>query len=122
MADLQTEVVVQVAGRDVLAGLLWSHRRRGRESATFSYVADYLANPIAYALDPQLPLVAGQQQTPAGRSLFGALSDCGPDRWGRRLIDRSEPRRRRVEAGGERSLGEIDYLRGVRDDLRQGAI
>src|SRR5262245_46845363 len=56
-----------------------------------------------------------------GVALFGAFSDCAPDRWGRRLIDRAEERRAEREGGAERSRGEIDYLLGVRDDLRQGA-
>ena len=122
MADRQVEVVVQLAGADVLAGRLWSHRSRGNESATFSYATDYLARRDAYELDPLLPLVAGQQQTPAGRAIFGAFSDSAPDRWGRRLIQRAERRRARRDDETERSFGEIDYLVGVRDDLRQGAL
>jgi serine/threonine-protein kinase HipA len=118
----ETEVVIQIGGVDVLAGRLWSHRRRGSESATFSYVAEYLGHPSAYELDPALPLVAGQQQTQAGRPIFGAFSDCAPDRWGRRLIHRAEQRRVGREGGAARSFGEIDYLLGVRDDLRQGAL
>lgn len=122
MADSQVEVVVQLAGANVLAGRMWAHRGRGSESATFSYATDYLARRDAYELDPQLPLTAGQQQTPAGRSTFGAFSDSAPDRWGRRLIARAERRRARRESETERSVGEIDYLVGVRDDLRQGAL
>jgi len=76
----------------------------------------------AYELDPFLPLASGQQQTPAGRAIFGAFSDCAPDRWGRRLVDRAEQRRVRDHGGTPRSFGEIDYLLGVRDDLRQGAL
>lgn len=122
MAEVTAEVVVQIAGADVPAGRLWSHRRRGTESATFAYTTDYLARPDAYALDPALSLVAGQQQTPTGRAMFGAFTDCSPDRWGRRLIARAERRRTLREGGAERSFGEIDYLLGVRDDLRQGAL
>jgi serine/threonine-protein kinase HipA len=122
MADHQVEVVVQLAGGDVLAGRMWAHRGRGNESATFSYATDYLARRDAYAIDPLLPLAAGQQQTPAGRATFGAFSDSAPDRWGRRLIARAERRRARREDETERSFGEIDYLVGVRDDLRQGAL
>jgi serine/threonine-protein kinase HipA len=118
----EVEVVVQIEGADVLAGRLWSHRRRGTESATFSYAMEYLARTGSYELDPTLPLVAGQQQTAAGRSIFGAFSDCAPDRWGRRLIGRAEQQRIRREGGAARSFGEIDYLLGVRDDLRQGAL
>jgi serine/threonine-protein kinase HipA len=122
MADLEVDVVVQIGGEDVLAGRLWAHRRRGTESATFSYAAEYLARRDAYELDPVLALSTGQQQTPLGRSTFGAFSDCAPDRWGRRLIQRAEQRRVRHETDAERSFGEIDYLLGVRDDLRQGAL
>ena len=122
MADTAVEVVVRLGAEDVSAGRLWAHRRRGTESATFSYAPEYLARGDAYELDPALPLTAGQQQTPTGRAIFGAFSDCAPDRWGRRLIQRDEEQRARRDAVAERSIGEIDYLLGVRDDLRQGAL
>jgi serine/threonine-protein kinase HipA len=121
MTDQQVDVLVRLAGEDALAGRLWSHRRRGAESATFAYASDYLQRPGAYALDPALPLVEGQQQTPDGRPMFGAFTDCAPDRWGRRLIVRAEQRRSR-RGGGDRGFGEVDFLLGVRDDLRQGAL
>lgn len=121
MPETEVDVFVQLAGDDVLAGRLWSHRRR-TESQTFVYAPEYLERPDAYALDPALPLVAGQQQTPNGQASFGAFSDSAPDRWGRRLIARSETRRAKREGNAERSFAEIDYLLGVRDDLRQGAL
>jgi serine/threonine-protein kinase HipA len=116
------EVFVQIRGADVLAGQLWAHRRRAAQSQTFSYSPGYLAAPGAYELDPRLELREGAQQTAVGRAIFGAFSDCAPDRWGRRLIARNETRRAADEHGAPRSLGEIDYLLGVRDDLRQGAL
>jgi len=122
MAETAVDVVVQIDGEDVLAGRLWAHRGRGGESATFVYAPEYLARASAYELDPALPLVAGQQQTPVGRATFGAFSDCAPYRWGRKLIQRSERNRVLHADGAERSFGEIDYLLGVRDDLRQGAL
>lgn len=122
MADREVEVIVQIAGEDIPAGRLWSHRRRGVESSTFAYAPGYLARPGAYALDPMLPLTDGRQQTPPGRPIFGALSDCSPDGWGRRLIGRAERKRAEREGDAERSFGEVDYLLGARDDMRQGAL
>jgi serine/threonine-protein kinase HipA len=122
MADREVEVIVRVADADVLAGRLWCHRRRGTESQTFAYAGEYLGLAGAYELDPLLPLVEGSQQTPANRAIFGAFSDAAPDRWGRRLIGRAERRRVKREGGAPRASGEADYLLGVRDDLRQGAL
>ncbi len=113
---------MQIAGEDIVAGRLWSHRRRGAESQTFGYAPDYVSRVGAYPLDPSLPLTLGQQQTPTGRAIFGAFSDSAPDRWGRGLIARAEQQRVRRDGGAPRSFGEIDYLLGVRDDLRQGAV
>jgi serine/threonine-protein kinase HipA len=122
MAERTVDVIVQMDGEDLTAGRLWAHRGARSESATFSYTSDYLARPTAYELDPLLPLVSGQLQTPDGRATFGAFSDCAPDRWGRRLINRAESQLADIAGGHERSFGEIDYLLGVRDDLRQGAL
>lgn len=114
------DVYVVVGGADVRAGRLFSHRRRGTESASFVYDDRYLANPDAYALDPQLCLAGGSQQTVVGLPLFRAFADSSPDRWGRNLIRRAE--RSRTGERTARSFGEFDLLLAVRDDLRQGAI
>ena len=90
------DVIVELGGETVEAGRLWAHRRGQSESATFGYSSDYLARRDAYALDPLLPLEQGQFHTPVGRAMFGAFTDCAPDRWGRRLINRDE--RNRAEA------------------------
>src|SRR5659263_406871 len=121
-AVTEVQVYVSVAGADVLAGTLYSHRRRASESATFAYASDYLGTPGAYALDPELPMRTGSHQTRVDATLFGALTDCAPDRWGRTLISRREAAAAREEGRAARSLGEIDFLLGVRDDLRQGAL
>ncbi len=122
MADQPIEVVVELAGEDVLAGRLYSHRRRGSESASFVYETTYLGRSDAYALDPTLPLTQGALQTPVGLPMFRAFADAAPDRWGRRLVTRAERRRAAAEQSAPRSLGEIDFLLGARDDLRQGAV
>lgn len=116
------QVYTSEHARDVLAGALFGHRRRGAESATFTYAAAFLGDAESYAMDPELPLGTGAHQTRAGRALFGAFTDCAPDRWGRTLVDRQEAAAARAQGRTPRSLGEIDYLLGVRDDLRQGAL
>jgi serine/threonine-protein kinase HipA len=116
------EVFVAVGARNILAGRMYSHPRRGSESASFVYDDRYLADPEAYALDPALPLVTGTLQTPVGRALFGAFADSLPDRWGRTLIQRAERARALAAGTAPRSMSEVDLLLGVRDDLREGAL
>lgn len=115
------DVYVALGKRDLFAGRLYPHHRRGVESVSFIYSDGYLADPDAYALDPSLPLVTGSLQTPVGRALFGAFSDCAPDRWGRMLLARREAARAKETETAPRSLSEADVLLDVRDDLRQGA-
>jgi serine/threonine-protein kinase HipA len=115
-------VYVAVGERNLRAGRLYPHRRRGLESASFSYDDRYLADSDSYALDPTLPLVTGSLQTPVGRALFGAFTDSAPDRWGRTLIARTEAARAGLAGTAPRSLSEADVLLCVRDDLRQGAL
>jgi len=122
MSDQQVDVFVQIGGRDARAGTLWSHEGRQGDSATFEYDRDYLAHRRAYDLDPALPRVGGRLQTPTGLALFGAMGDCAPDGWGRTLIVRAEREDALREGRPARKVREIDFLLGVRDDQRQGAL
>jgi len=106
-------VAVELEGVTIPAGLL--HVETGRAlSSTFVYDADYLANRSAYALDPVLPLDSGAHHAPG---LPGAFADAAPDRWGRNLI-----RRRLGREPMNRSLTDLDFLLGVSDTTRQGAL
>lgn len=122
MADTIVDVVVQIAGEDVPAGRLWAHSHGRSGSATFAYLPEYLAREAGYELDPRLAEHTGQQQTADGQALFGAFSDAAPDGWGHRLIRRSEIHHAEKHGVPERDIPEIDYLLGVRDQLRQGAL
>jgi len=121
---METEVFVYVdiAGEPNLVGRLWARARKGRESATFEYDPSWLEYADRFSLEPALTLGPGPFHTPSGRSLFGAIGDSAPDRWGRVLMRRAE--RRRAERAGEtpRTLMEIDYLLMVDDEARQGAL
>jgi serine/threonine-protein kinase HipA len=122
MIEQPIEVDVQISGEDVPAGRLWTHRHGQSESASFSYLDDYLRRADAYELDPGLPLQAAQHQTALKQPLFGAMADCAPDGWGRRLVRRATQLRDREGATKPRGLAEVDFLLGARDDLRQGAL
>jgi serine/threonine-protein kinase HipA len=120
---VSTEVAVYVAvgGRNVLAGRLQPDES-GRAVAGFAYDDRYLADPDAYPLDPELPLVPGELQPGQGRPSFGAFADSSPDGWGWSLIRRAELARAEEEGTEPVPIGVLDVLTGVRDDLRQGAL
>ena len=122
MSEREILVYVDLAGCAHFVGRLWARRTRNRASATFEYDAGWLASPVRFALEPALMLGGGPQHTQQGRALFGAFGDSAPDRWGRTLIQREERRRAATEARAPRSLGEVDYLLGVGDIARQGAL
>lgn len=120
---METEclVYVDLSGKPYLAGRLWARMRRDRESATFEYDKDWLANPLRFSLEPTLALGTGPFHTD-NSPLFGALGDSAPDRWGRMLMRRAERRRAASEGQTPRTLKEIDYLLMVDDEARQGAL
>ena len=114
-------VSIQIGGEDVFAGTLYAHVRRGVESASFRYANAYLADVRAFPLAPDMPLSDGAIHT-QGEAMFRVLEDCMPDRWGRNLMLREERRRARGEQRAARTLFEHDYLAGVSDAARQGAL
>ena len=115
------EVTVEIGGREQTAGTLWVHDRGG-QTATFRYADSYLANLESFDLDPVLPKSSGVFHTPPGKAMFSAFADSAPDRWGENLMRREERERARSAGATPRTLGKADFLLGVRDDARQGAI
>lgn len=112
------EVLVDQAGHTRLVGRAHFTRRRGQVSTTFLYDPSWLSGD-GTAIDPALPLVSGAQHQ-AG--LVRAFADSAPDRWGRNLIQKAERARAREETRAPRRLDELDFLLGVSDDTRQGAL
>lgn len=122
-SDTQTLVVVLDAGdlgprRPV--GLL--RRRPGlRPVVSYEYVRSWLESSDRFALQPSLPLVPGEQFTSSG-GLPGIFGDAAPDRWGRRLLERREASNARRESRRPRNLDDWDFLVGVADATRMGAL
>ena len=88
-------------------------------SSTFRYDTGYLAWGGAFAIDPELGLHTGAQNA---IRMPGALQDCASDRWGRNLV--TKERREAALAEGRRAstLTDPDFLIGVSDFTRQGAL
>ena len=118
------EVIVSIllGGEDVRVGKLWFHIRGSRESSTFEYDKKWLEHPERFSLEPALNLTEGAFHTKQGINIFGALGDSAPDRWGRVLMRRAETNRARSQNILPSTLFEIDYLLGVSDEARQGAL
>lgn len=122
MTEPAAYVYIDIEGVARPVGRLWTRRDRSRETASFEFDREWLADPVHHALGPALPPTAGAFHTSEDRALFGALGDSAPDRWGRRLIMRNEARRARAAGTAPRAPREIDYLLGVTDIVRQGAL
>ncbi len=106
-----------------LMGCLYAESLRGKEITSFDYSPTWLTNhPGLLALDPDLQLFNGRQFTPIDKTMFGIFSDSCPDRWGRVLMDRREGILAKQENRKARSLLETDYLLGVHDEARMGAL
>jgi len=105
-----------------LVGRLWARTRKGRQTASFEYDRSWLDDPKHFSLEPALAVGPGPFHAPADKSLFGAIGDSAPDRWGRVLMRRAERRRAKRASQTPRTLTELDYLLMVNDEARQGAL
>lgn len=109
--------------KPMLMGSLHVNRAKGKEFYAFEYDETWLnSSQSRHLLDPDLNLFKGRQYTPLGKDLFGLFADSCPDRWGRMLMNRREANRARDEQRKPRALTESDYLLGVFDEARMGAL
>lgn len=106
-----------------LMGTLYVSYIRGKEQFSFEYETEWLTSARAnYFLDPDLALYYGRHYVPMDKKMFGLFADSCPDRWGRLLMRRREAEVARKEARKPKKLGESDYLLGVYDKARIGAL
>lgn len=106
-------------------GLLDARAGRTGEIFEFAFSKTALDDPhlARQQLDPDISPFAGPQYPRNARKQFGMFADSSPDRWGRRLIDRSFARRKRMgDLPTNARLRESDYLLGVHDAFRSGAL
>ena len=124
----QTRKAIQVCahwhGMDdpIFMGTLFATPSRGKEIFSFEYDTAWLKSPHAQAIDPDLMLVSGLQYAREEQDNFGLFLDSSPDRWGRILMQRREAQQARTEGRHARTLLGSDYLLGVYDGHRMGAL
>ncbi|WP_395050930.1 type II toxin-antitoxin system HipA family toxin [Flavobacterium sp.] len=106
----------------LLMGILHSDRLKGKEVFSFEYIDEWLKNGPAQLLDPSLQLYSGLHYLNEVQDNFGIFLDSSPDRWGRILMRRREAALARNEDREEKKLFETDYLLGVYDGHRMGAL
>jgi serine/threonine-protein kinase HipA len=111
---MSIEVHIAWPGSTHLVGRL--HTAERSTAVTFEYAREWLARDGAFSIDPTgLPLGPSPIH---GAALFGALQDCGPDRWGRVLIERAV----RKQVLDRKPYREIDYVLALDDTARVGAL
>ncbi len=115
-------VHISLAGETIRVGTLFRQAARGRESVTFQYHEDWLAHPARFSLESGFAVGKGMFHPGDGREMFGSIGDSAPDTWGRRLMQRAERRAARGEGRAPQTLHEADFLLGVSDVSRLGAL
>ena len=118
----EIDVYISLEGRNHRIGTLFRQSARGKETVSFAYHDDWLNNPQRFSLEPALKVGKGLFHPNSGREIFGSIGDSAPDTWGRRLMQRAERRRAVLESRQPRTLLEADYLLGVTDVARLGAL
>lgn len=104
-------------------GTLFVEGIRGREVYSFEYDSQWLKRyPNYLCIDPDLQLCIGRQYPSGGKEVFGLFSDSSPDRWGRLLMTRRERIWAHQESRKPRKLLGSDFLIGVYDETRMGAL
>src|SRR6266851_2471148 len=104
---------------NAVVGRLRRLRRDAKSVLSFAFDPDWLRGENRLVLDPALIAQDGEQFS---NELFGIFADTAPDRWGRTLLMRREAAMARREGRRPRILDDWDFLVGVDDELRMGAL
>ncbi|MDX2226770.1 MAG: HipA domain-containing protein [Verrucomicrobiae bacterium] len=118
------EVILDAPELGELQKVGWLYRPGVRTDlpASFEYEPGWRESDRAFMLDPRLELWSGEQHPPARAAAFGIFMDSAPDRWGRVLMERREAVAAHHESRQARHLRELDFLLGVHDMTRMGAL
>lgn len=102
-------------------GVLTAQQAKGRKAFGFSYDAAWISSEEQLLLDPDIAWYRGSQY-PKEKENFGIFLDSMPDNWGRTLMKRRALLVAQNEGVSAKTLYDIDYLLGVNDYTRMGAL
>lgn len=125
MANDKTDVFVYAhwlgMNEPKLIGILSAHQGKGRKSFSFEYEKNWLKSKQSFLLDPDIQYFSGPQ-FPVSKENFGIFLDSMPDTWGRTLLKRRAHSLAKKQGKLPSNLYEIDFLLGVYDESRMGAL
>jgi len=124
MAD-KTDIWVYADWKGMISpkciGILSAQQAKGRKAFSFSYDADWISSQEQLLLDPDIAWYSGQQYS-NGKENFGVFLDSMPDTWGRTLMKRRAALNAKEQGKPAPVLYDIDFLLGVYDLCRMGAL
>lgn len=103
-------------------GTLSAHTTRQEELFRFEYDERWLKTQSERVLDPHLRFYPGVFYPGNGMQNFGMFTDAAPGNWGKQLMQRWETALARKEKRTARMLAPSDFLLGVFDFYRAGAL
>lgn len=103
-------------------GMLTVTPAKGKETFSFEYATAWLQSGFSQMLDPDLQMFSGAYYPRDEKPNFGVFLDSCPDRWGRVLMQRREAILAKKESRKANNLLESDFLLGVFDEHRMGAL
>lgn len=98
------------------------HLKHDRGNIRFSYDDAWLKHKQRFVIDPDLTLDNAVFHPNPALGNFGIFLDSSPDRWGQTLMKRREAMEAKDEGRKPRTLYAWDFLIGVQDQTRQGAL
>ena len=104
-----------------LMGILSAHAAKGRKAFSFEYNKEWIKSKQHLLLDPDIQFFRGPQ-FPDNKVNFGVFLDSMPDTWGRTLMKRRAAQEALERGERTKTLHETDYLLGVLDECRMGAL
>jgi len=124
MTSIETDIYVYADWKGLKSptyiGNLSVLQSKGNETYSFEYNQEWIDSKPQFLLDPELNWYKDRQYP--SRKSFGIFLDSMPDRWGRVLMQTREAQNARKEERNKRTLQEFDYLLGVHDSCRMGAL